>query len=51
VPNFEMVGASTVNTYQILRYKNVLFTRGALEALEARLKAETEAESTEATQA
>jgi large subunit ribosomal protein L4 len=37
VPNVEVTNSNTVNTYQVLKYKNLLFTRGAMEALDARL--------------
>jgi ribosomal protein L4 len=42
VPNVELTTSSTLNTYQVLKYKNLVFTRGALEALDARLKADGE---------
>lgn len=42
VPNVELTTSSTLNTYQVLKYKNLVFTRGALEALDARLKSESE---------
>jgi large subunit ribosomal protein L4 len=38
VPNVELTNAESVNTYQLLRYKKVLFTRGALESLDKRLQ-------------
>lgn len=38
VPNVELTNAETVNTYQLLRYKKVLFTRSALESLDKRLQ-------------
>lgn len=37
VPNVEVTSCNTVNTYQVLKYKNLLFTRGAIEALDQRL--------------
>lgn len=40
VPDLELTSANSVNTYQILRYKNLLFTRSAMEALDQRLKTE-----------
>lgn len=43
VPNVELANSRTLNTYQVLKYKNLVFTRGALEALDARLKTESEA--------
>jgi large subunit ribosomal protein L4 len=45
VQGVEIANPQSVNTYQILRSKNVIFTRGAIEALDARLKLE-EAEET-----
>jgi large subunit ribosomal protein L4 len=45
----EITNPSSLNTYQLLRYKNVLFTRGAIESLDERLKSEGEpVESTQA---
>jgi len=38
VQNLELAYPASLNTYQLLRYKNVLFTRGAIEALDQRLK-------------
>jgi large subunit ribosomal protein L4 len=46
IQGVEVTNAHSVNTYQLLRYKNVLFTRGAIETLDQRLK--TEAEGAEA---
>jgi large subunit ribosomal protein L4 len=40
VEGVELVNPLSLNTYQLLRYKNVVFTRGAIEALDARLKVE-----------
>ena len=37
IPRVEVVTAALVNTYQILRYKNVVVTKAAMEALESRL--------------
>ncbi|VGO20550.1 50S ribosomal protein L4 [Pontiella sulfatireligans] len=37
IPRVELVSASLVNTYQILRYKNVIVTKAGMEALEKRL--------------
>jgi large subunit ribosomal protein L4 len=45
VEGVEITTPQSVNTYQILRSKNVIFTRSAIEALDARLKVE-EAEQT-----
>jgi large subunit ribosomal protein L4 len=45
VPSLELTNAQSLNTYQLLRYKNLLFTRAAVEALDQRLK--TEAVETE----
>jgi large subunit ribosomal protein L4 len=42
VEGVELVSPQSLNTYQLLRYKNVVFTRGAIEALDARLKVEAE---------
>jgi len=38
VENVELANPTSLNTYQLLRCKNVLFTRAAMEALDARLK-------------
>ena len=38
VPGVELTNSASLNTYQVLRYDQILFTRGALEALDARLK-------------
>lgn len=40
VPGVELVNSDSLNTYQILRYNQILFTREALEALDNRLKSE-----------
>ena len=40
VDGVELANPQSLNTYQLLRYKNVVFTRGAMEALDARLKVE-----------
>ena len=37
VQRVEVVSAKLVNTYQMLRYKNIVATKSAMEALEARL--------------
>jgi len=37
IPRVEIVTADLVNTYQLLRYKNVIVTKAAMEALEKRL--------------
>ena len=37
IPRVEVVAAKLVNTYQILRYKNVIVTKAGMEALEQRL--------------
>jgi len=37
LPRVEIVTAKLVNTYQILRYKNIIATKAGMEALEARL--------------
>ena len=37
IPTVEIVTADLVNTYQLLRYKNVIVTKAAMEALEKRL--------------
>jgi len=42
IQGVEVTNAHSVNTYQLLRYKNVLFTRGAIETMDQRLKAEPE---------
>src|SRR5690349_15436720 len=46
VEGVEITNPQSVNTYQLLRYKNVVFTRSAIEALDQRLKVE-EAEAAE----
>jgi large subunit ribosomal protein L4 len=48
VEGVEITNPQSVNTYQILRPKNVIFTRTAIEALDARLKVE-EVEAAEKT--
>jgi len=40
VANVELANPTSLNTYQLLRCKNVLFTRAAIEALDQRLKTE-----------
>src|SRR6478752_1289487 len=45
VENVELANPTSRNTYQLLRCKNVLFTRAAMEALDARLKTEESAKS------
>ena len=40
VEGVELANPVSLNTYQLLRYKNVVFTRSAIEALDARLKNE-----------
>ena len=40
VENVELANPTSLNTYQLLRCKNVLFTRAAMEALGQRLKTE-----------
>ncbi len=45
VEGVEIASPQSINTYQLLRSKNVIFTRSAIEALDARLKVE-EAEET-----
>jgi large subunit ribosomal protein L4 len=45
VEGVELANPQSLNTYQLLRYKNVVFTRGAIEALDARLKVEGVEES------
>lgn len=37
IPNVELVTADLANTYQILRYRNVIITKAGMEALEKRL--------------
>ena len=37
VQDVEVTNSNTLNTYQVLKYKNLLFTRGAIAALDARL--------------
>jgi large subunit ribosomal protein L4 len=41
VQKVELANPASLNTYQLLRYKHVLFTRGALELLDKRLASET----------
>lgn len=43
IQGLEVTNAASVNTYQLLRYKHLVFTRGALESLDERLKTGTEA--------
>jgi large subunit ribosomal protein L4 len=45
VRGVELANPASLNTYQLLRHKNVLFTRAAIEALDARLKTEETAKS------
>jgi len=45
VPNVELTNAAGVNTYQVLKYSKLVFTRGAIEALDERLKSETAEEA------
>jgi large subunit ribosomal protein L4 len=40
VAGVELANPQSLNTYQLLRYKNVVFTRSAIEALDARLNVE-----------
>jgi len=40
VQDFEIANPISLNTYQLLRYKNVLFTRSAMELLDQRLTTE-----------
>lgn len=40
VPGVELTNSASLNTYQVLRYDQILFTRAALEAFDARLKSE-----------
>ena len=40
VEKVELANPTSLNTYQLLRCKNVLFTRAAIEALDQRLKTE-----------
>ena len=40
VEGVELANPQSLNTYQLLRYKNVVFTRSAIEALDARLNVE-----------
>jgi large subunit ribosomal protein L4 len=40
VESVELANPTSLNTYQLLRCKNVLFTRAAMEALDQRLKTE-----------
>ena len=37
VQNVELANPTSLNTYQLLRHKNILFTRSAIEALDQRL--------------
>src|SRR5688500_7927055 len=48
VEGLELTNPHSLNTYQLLRAKNVLFTRSAIEVLDARLKGEAVEESSEA---
>jgi len=41
VANLEVANPLSLNTYQLLKYKNVVFTRDAIKALDERLKVET----------
>ena len=52
IEGVEITNPQSVNTYQILRSKNVIFTRSAIEALDSRLKVEEgqEAEKPEQTE-
>lgn len=45
VPDVELTSSRTLNTYQVLKYKNLVFTRSALEALDARLATDAETEA------
>ncbi|MGZ8898455.1 MAG: 50S ribosomal protein L4 [Limisphaerales bacterium] len=45
VEGIEIANAQSLNTYQLLRYKHVVFTRGAIEALDQRLKTESTEET------
>ena len=47
VEGFELADAHSLNTYQLLRYKHVVFTRGAIEVLDQRLKTDTEETTSE----
>jgi len=38
VPNFELTSSESLNTYQVLKYDKLIFTRGAFEKLEQRLQ-------------
>jgi len=40
VPDVELATSDSLNTYQVLRASKLVFTRGALEKVEARLKTE-----------
>jgi large subunit ribosomal protein L4 len=40
IANLEVANPQSLNTYQLLKYKNVIFTRGALQTLDERLKVE-----------
>ena len=40
VQGVEVTNSNTLNTYQVLKYKNIVFTRSALEALNSRLAQE-----------
>lgn len=46
VADLEIANPQSLNTYQLLRYKHVVFTRGAIEALDQRLKVENTEEAT-----
>ena len=48
VEGVELANPQSLNTYQLLRAKNVLFTRGAIEALDTRLKGEGDEEGSQA---
>jgi large subunit ribosomal protein L4 len=38
IQGLELTSSSALNTYQVLRYDKLVFTRGAIESLDARLK-------------
>ena len=40
IPQVEVVNAVQVNTYQLLRYKQIVITQSAMEKLQARLSQE-----------
>ena len=40
IPQVEVVNAAQVNTYQLLRYKQIVITQSAMEKLQARLSQE-----------